>query len=448
MVNTNNIMAIRKISTSVFTVLLLFGLYRPIQGQSYSQTDSIFKDKLDPLTYNTEVRPLVDQSKVIAVHVSFEVVSIVDIDDVAQSFTVNGFLGFSWNDEVVAWDSAVYGGQRVIHPLPEQIWRPRVVLMNTLGARDLFGDDKAPVFVFNTGDTYWAPGSLFPSSCELQLTNYPFDTQTCVIKLVAMKNTVDELLFVANLPNISQTYFITHGEWNIEDTKLNIGSLTSGTLNTSTIEMTFYLRRRPSFLLLNTVLPVVFLSFLNILVFVIPVESGEKIGYGITVTLALSVFMSIVSGMLPRSSLNMPNLTIYLFILLFMSMLTVIDSIIIVFLDHFEEKVALKRKIQRKFKRAFNKVNTLQRTVSSVNVMNDDNPQDHEKNSKSLFGSTDSLAGELPGSRESTDCPQEDSLRIDKYKLIGKHIDAVSFVVFFVFWLVTTLGFMLDMALS
>ncbi|CAL1535032.1 unnamed protein product [Lymnaea stagnalis] len=444
----NDKMVTEMILHCVWTTFLLLGLTYPSQGQSYSQTNLIFKDKLDSATYNTEVRPLVDQSKILYVPVSFEIVSIVEINDVTQSFVANGFLGFYWYDEVVVWDSAGYGGQRVIHPLPEQIWRPRVVLMNTLGARDLFDDDKAPVFVYNNGSTIWAPGSLFPASCELHLTDYPFDTQTCVIKLVAMTYTVEELQFVAAFPKVSQTYFITNGEWSIEDTDLSIGSLTSGSLNLSTIELTFYLKRRPSFLLLNIVLPVVFLSFLNILVFVIPVESGEKIGYGITVLLALSVYMSIVSGMLPMSSLTLPNVTIYLFILLIMSMLTVIDSIIIVFLHHMEEKVALKRKVQTKFQRAFRKVNTLQRAVSPMDVLKNENMQEFNKNSTRLFGSTDSLAGELPGNKERKDCPQEDSLRIDKYKLIGKHIDAVSFVVFFVIWLVTTLGFMLDMSTS
>ncbi|KAK0064712.1 neuronal acetylcholine receptor subunit alpha-6, partial [Biomphalaria pfeifferi] len=56
----------------------------------------------------------------------------------------------------------------------------------------------------------------------------------------------------------------------------------------------------------------------------------------ITVLLALSVFMSIISGMLPRSS-TLPRVTIYLFILLAISVLTVVDSIIIVYIYNKEE---------------------------------------------------------------------------------------------------------------
>ena len=60
------------------------------------------------------------------------------------------------------------------------------------------------------------------------------------------------------------------------------------------------MKRRPGFFIVNIVMPVVLLSALNIMVFLIPVDSGEKISYGITVLLALSVFLSIVADMLPR----------------------------------------------------------------------------------------------------------------------------------------------------
>ncbi|CAL1535035.1 unnamed protein product [Lymnaea stagnalis] len=432
-------MASVKLSTWVLTVSLVFGLNSPSQCQSYSQTHSIFKDKLASSTYHTEIRPLLNQSKVIGVVAHFELLSIVEINDVAQSFTVIGFLVTGWKDEVIAWDPAKYGGQFLINPLPEQIWRPRLILMNTLGAIDPFNDDKAPVSVFSNGETYWTAGSLFSSSCQLHLTHYPFDTQTCEVKLFAMKYNEDELKFFATRPNVSLTYFTAHGEWNLEATELNIGTLKSGKSSISTIELKFYLRRRPSFLLLTIVLPVVFLSFLNILVFIIPVESGEKITYGITVLLALSVYMSIVSGLLPRSSLTLPNVTIYLFILLSMSMLSVIDSIVFVLLHNREEKA----------ERALTKVATTQQAVSPTDHLNIDNKGELNKNASTLNASTGQLDHVHPEKTKDGDvCPQEAPQRINKYKRIGKHIDVVSFVVFLVFWLVTTLGFTLPMALQ
>lgn len=75
-------------------------LGRNTLGQSYSDTVNIMVDIVENKDYHTEVRPLKDQLQVIDVDVDFELVSIVNIDDVAQSFNVNGFLLFTWQDEV------------------------------------------------------------------------------------------------------------------------------------------------------------------------------------------------------------------------------------------------------------------------------------------------------------------------------------------------------------
>ncbi|CAL1535027.1 unnamed protein product, partial [Lymnaea stagnalis] len=156
-------------------LLLLSALTARATGQTYEATMAIYRDKLGGDNYNTEIRPIKDQSRAIFVNVSFELVSIVEVNDVLQSFVCNGFLVFSWHDQRIVWDPANYNGQTVIHPLPEKIWRPRVILMNTLGERDLFADHKSPVFMFHNGKTIWVPGSLFPSACELHMKNYPFD---------------------------------------------------------------------------------------------------------------------------------------------------------------------------------------------------------------------------------------------------------------------------------
>ncbi|CAL1536239.1 unnamed protein product, partial [Lymnaea stagnalis] len=178
---------------------------------------------------------------------------------------------------------------------------------------------------------------------------------------------------------------------------------------------------------------------------------------GITVLLALSVFMSIVSSMLPRSSLTMPKVTIYLFILLTISVLTVIDSIIIVYLSHMEEKEALHQKAKTKFQSALKKIAILNRAVSPTpnKPSNRSTMQDKTQTSLMRVSSVESFPSEseLPpytsedgSNRKDSTC--EMSFSINQYKVIGKHIDLVSFVVFFIIWFSVTIGFMLNIALS
>ena len=50
--------------------------------------------------------------------------------------------------------------------------------------------------------------------------------------------------------------------------------------------------------------------FLNTMVFVLPTESGERVGYAITCLLSLSVYMTFASEGLPDSSKPLPIITI------------------------------------------------------------------------------------------------------------------------------------------
>ncbi|KAH9488471.1 Acetylcholine receptor subunit alpha, partial [Bulinus truncatus] len=307
-----------------------------------------------------------------------------------------------------------------------------------------------PVFIAYTGQVSWVPGSLFPTSCELHLTDYPFDEQTCTIRLAAMTLSSFELLFVPGSPKVLKDFFVKHGEWELTESTVNVTILTTATWSGSAIELTFVLKRRPMFLLVNIILPVVFLSFLNIMVFVIPADSGEKISYGITVLLALSVFLSIVSSMLPRAGTNAPKLTIYLFILLIISMLTVIVSIVIVYLAHKDEMETRSRKAKGNFQNAFAKTQKLTRTISTMknNKVGDDNCQKQDK--------VTSISDALKLRSFSTVDLKEDAddvkysttpSGINRYRLIGKHIDFVSFVVFMILWVLVTFGFLLDIAI-
>ena len=61
-------------------------------------------------------------------------------------------------------------------------------------------------------------------------------------------------------------------------------------------------QRRPLYYLLNLVLPCSLITFVAMLSFFLPPDSGEKVGLGVTVLLSLSVFLIIVLENLPRTT--------------------------------------------------------------------------------------------------------------------------------------------------
>lgn len=58
---------------------------------------------------------------------------------------------------------------------------------------------------------------------------------------------------------------------------------------------------------------------------------------GITVLLAQSVYMTSLSDMLPRSSGNVPCVTLYVFCLLIISSINVLISVIALFIHKYEK---------------------------------------------------------------------------------------------------------------
>ena len=70
------------------------------------------------------------------------------------------------------------------------------------------------------------------------------------------------------------------------------------------------------------------LSFLNICVFLVPIGSGEKGSFCITIFLSYGIFVTIVSDTLPHNSLQVSYFVLFLIVLLMLSVLSVFYTII------------------------------------------------------------------------------------------------------------------------
>lgn len=436
----------------VFPLLLLpLLLLSPLPGQAgtYSEKKNLHDTLLASSNYNPEQRPVLDQADTLVVQVMFALVSIVEINDVVQSFRCNGFLGLFWTDEILKWNSSDYGGETVMAPKITSVFRPRLIMLNTMGDRDLFQDDYAPLSVYSNGLVNWAPGSIFPAACRLDLTKYPFDSQHCEIEMIIMNFDANEVRLEAVDSTVGLGFFTENGQWGITDISVTTPIQDIGNENKSLVVISFDVKRKPTFLVISMLLPIVFLSLLNLLVFVIPVDSGEKISYGITVLLALSVFMSIISSLLPSSSESMPLMISYIFILMIISVLTVVDAIIIVGLHHMEEKEEKSQKAKANFRSTLPKLSLLKKAVAPFQTppVGKDGQASPEKPG---LDDVNSENGETPRKSKSspptlhTALPQiAEPPAVNKYKMIGRHIDTVSLMIFSVIWISVTLGFML-----
>ena len=431
-------------STNVFhlhCVLFVFVLtFDSCYTLSYDRSKAIFDDKLSDIYYHKDVRPVIDQSKPLQVNVSYNVRSIVDVWEVDQTFLVNGFFVFSWIDERLAWDPDDYGGETLISPETTLIWKPRLLLLNTRGDRDTFKDDNAPLTVSNTGLVTWLPGKVLATACTLDMRTYPFDKHLCSIKLSGMGWGNDRLVFVNENEKVLKTTFFENSEWELVDAKLRIKPVKTHTWNASGVFVEFAIARRPISAIISVIIPVALLSVLNISVFLIPVESGEKISYGITVYLALCFVFYMVGDSLPESSDKTPAVSIYIFVLIVISTLSLLDSIIIVRLYHREIKGASYLEIKSNSLDKTVDISSPSSTLTSVKSSEILNLSKSQRNAiftvhqEEGFPSYDYALEEENKTKEMPDWEIP-----TKKKLFSQKVDRISYTVFFVVWIITTL---------
>ena len=146
-----------------------------------------------------------------------------------------------------------------------------------------------------------------------------FSFQTCSLNFVPWGYSADEIRSVIPTKSVSDRAYMKHGEWDIEE----ILASSDG----KSLYFTFQLRRKPLFLVVNIIFPIILMSLLNTLIFVLPAQSGERVSYGITLLLAIAVFLTLVGDNLPKTSNPMSILSFYLMINLTLSTMMCISAI-------------------------------------------------------------------------------------------------------------------------
>lgn len=129
---------------------------------------------------------------------------------------------------------------------------------------------------------------------------------------------------------------LSHLPWNaIQPTNLLHQSLQSifiPSFHTHTHTDIFFnitLRRKTLFYTVNLIIPCVGISYLSVLVFYLPADSGEKIALCISILLSQTMFFLLISEIIPSTSLALPLLGKYLLFTMVLVGLSVLVTIII-----------------------------------------------------------------------------------------------------------------------
>ncbi|XP_053399141.1 acetylcholine receptor subunit beta-like 1 [Mercenaria mercenaria] len=260
--------------------------------------------------YDKRIRPSNNQSDPIEVYVSFYLLSINELSETTETLKTTGYLWIIWYDEFLQWTPADYGGLEYYHWPQGDVWKPDVALKNSYLDYKELGVSSLNVLVYSDGYVEWYPFQVFQSTCSIDITYFPFDVQECKLKFVAWSYSKDEVTMYSGAKGIEMEEFETNSEWDVIDTNYTV-DWESGE---ASVIFSVKIKRKPLYVLLSVIMPIIMLSALNIFVFVLPCDSGEKASYSITVFLAFAVFLSIISATFPENSEVIALFSIYLIV--------------------------------------------------------------------------------------------------------------------------------------
>uniref|UniRef100_A0A672K014 Cholinergic receptor nicotinic beta 4 subunit n=1 Tax=Sinocyclocheilus grahami TaxID=75366 RepID=A0A672K014_SINGR len=127
--------------------------------------------------------------------------------------------------------------------------------------------------------------------------------------------------------------FTPSGEWDILALP---GRRTVSALDPTYVDLTydFIIKRKPLFYTINLIIPCVLITSLAILVFYLPSDCGEKMTLCISVLLALTVFLLLISKIVPPTSLDVPLIGKYLMFTMVLVTFSIITSVCVLNVHH------------------------------------------------------------------------------------------------------------------
>ena len=186
------------------------------------------------------------------------------------------------------------------------------IMFSLLSANKLFDADHFKRFfvtVKSDGNARWQPGGVFVIACALSMNFYPFDDQKCTIEIETWVYTSDKVNLTNSLDYIGLDTYIPHGEWTIIKTNVTSTNVVYKYYLTESfpeVYCTIYMRRKYTFYFMYIILPCLILSGMVLATFLLPVQCGEKISLGVSILVAISVFLLLVAENVPDTSDSVP----------------------------------------------------------------------------------------------------------------------------------------------
>ncbi|RVE59821.1 hypothetical protein OJAV_G00192360 [Oryzias javanicus] len=300
---------------------------------SYSKVLEYLNLNKDNSLY-TMSRPVKHHRRTTPVHLQMALYAILDVREIDQTFISYVWIYMTWMNEFINWEPTEFCGISNVTIPNDALWKPDLTI------EEMIEKDKAPpsplLQIFYNGTVLYKNDQVIISTCQMRVYKFPFDTQSCNITFRSILHSGEIFLTVnennSQITTWSREIMLTQYEWvfinmsvdkHIED---NLGC------NQTTVIYTINMKRRSILYCANFLVPILFLLILDLASFLIPKSGGEKLGFKVTVLLAVTVMQLLLNEILPSSTDTIPLVVLYCIGIFGLMLLSLMETIVVMYL--------------------------------------------------------------------------------------------------------------------
>lgn len=264
----------------------------------------------------------------VKIKVGIYLYKIYDINTVDETFSIDGYLTYSWFDERLKFDTSIvksnkltYFNDRLDDLITDKIWFPHLEFINTSGNRET---ENRSLVVQSNGQVKYVERFHAVLKQQLKYHRFPFDKHELKIQIEPFSRSLDEIMFTEfNFGKASGVDTLQTVGWNIYETSSIVGytEQASGRINinipTNTseinknsvverfahVECVMKVKRNPGFYIWQLIFPLAIIMLASTVILWID-DFATQIGVGFTLMLTIVAFNFFSESLLPALPYN------------------------------------------------------------------------------------------------------------------------------------------------
>ena len=289
--------------------------------------------------------------------IRLNIVSISDVNEKQQTISASYWVMIGWVDLRMRWDPLMYGNITSVQVKADKIWTPTsICIFNEIGNDKCINAKSNQVTVNNVGYVFYLYSLDSVSQCRIEVSKYPYDYQLCSLVFGNVNANVEYITFDKYFSNFLLDYFRPNEVWDLKNHSFEVVDYYDPLIQTTQKQVHFHVRieRKSFYVVISMILPVIILSILNLFCFVVPIDSGEKMGFAMAIFLTFAVFLTIINDSMPKSSEIVPYFTIYLISQVVISgLVIVLEAFVLLIHFHFSTNTQERDEDEKQPKKRF-----------------------------------------------------------------------------------------------